>query len=139
MDRNRVIYIVGGIVAITVIAIGLLFFASKANGTDPIVDGKAVSPDNQVTATAFEQSWGMSGGHYFVTLSKAGESEVVFDFMPPDSGPYNVSWSDANHLVVQYPGATETYTKLNAYQGIAIAYVECPIAKRKIGSKTCVN
>ena len=132
----RIIYILGGFV-LSLIALFAWFYFSAPK---LVVDSSAESPDKRWMAQASEESWGLSGGHYFVTLANDDKSaKVLFDFMPPDSGPFEVRWLDTKNLEIEYPGAMETYTKLGSYQDIAITYLECPIKKRGIGSKKCIR
>jgi hypothetical protein len=105
-----------------------------------VVDSTEVSPSGEWTAQAIEQSWGLSGGHYMVTLANRTKgAETVFDFMPPDSGPFNLQWQNNKTLEIEYPGATEIYKRLDRYKDIAIIYSECPVSKRGVGSKQCVK
>jgi hypothetical protein len=107
-------------------------------------DQTAVAPDGKHVAKAMERSDSFGGEYFVVITNGASEEKEIFDFVPNDSGPYQVRWIDSENLEIKYPGLApgpdkNLYTKLDQYQGIKITYVECPVGKRKVGSKICVK
>jgi hypothetical protein len=138
---KKAAYIFVSCIALVVFFITYRVYISSGSDSSccQVVDSTAESPGGEWIAQAMEQSWGLSGGQYIVMLeNRIHGTETVFDFMPPDSGPFDLHWRDSKTLEIEYPGATEIYKKLHHYKDIVIIYTECPVSKRGIGSKKCI-
>ncbi|MGH7238441.1 MAG: hypothetical protein ACREHG_00075, partial [Candidatus Saccharimonadales bacterium] len=74
--HRKIAYISVACIALAVFSIAYWVYFSSGSDSSccQVVDSTEVSPSGEWTAQAIEQSWGLSGGHYMVTLASHTKS-----------------------------------------------------------------